>query len=158
MLGVYAFPAFYEFKWEENILSLFIINQNNRFCLYCRDFSELGLREQQKNYEMLFSAGIIGIDNILSIITNTKDEKVNKIKQPESLILLEYGSEIAPQIIYALVVKKDLKSNTYFLKTIKKQFESFYKEILSEIVNLKGNEEQLFKSFDIILKDIIYQR
>jgi hypothetical protein len=158
VLGVYAFPVFYEFKWEENILNLFIINQNDRICLYCRDFSKLGLIEPQREYKTLFSAGIIGIDNILAIITNTKDEKVDKIKQEESLILLEYGSEIAPQIIYALIVKQDLKSNIYFLKMIKRQFESFYKEILSELNNLKGNEEQLFMSFDIILKDMIYER
>jgi hypothetical protein len=155
-IGIYMFPAFYEFKWEENILKLLIINQENRICLYSHDFSKLPPSEQQKYFEDIFSHGIIGIESILSAISDANEEKINKIQQGDSLILLDYGSALAPKIIYALMVKKDLKSNTYFLKMIKNQFESFYKEILLELNEFKGNEEQLFKSFDIILKNIIY--
>jgi len=154
--GLYTFPAFYGFKWEGNILKLFIINQKNNVCLYSRDFSKIKSEPKQRDYEHFFSVGIIGIDMILSEITNTQGETINKIQQPDSLILLEYGSGISSQIIYALIVKKDLKSNRYFLKTIKNQFESFYKEILRELDNIKGNEEQLFGSFDIIIEDLIY--
>lgn len=156
LVGLYTFPAFYGFKWVGNILKLFIINQKNNVCLYSRDFSKIKSEHKQRDYEQLFSVGIIGIDMVLSEITNTQGEAINKIQQPDSLILLEYGSGISSQIIYALIVKKDLKSNMYVLKTIKKQFESFYKEILRELDNLKGNKEQLFGSFDIIIEDLIY--
>jgi hypothetical protein len=99
--------------------------------------------------------GIIGIDMVLSEITNTKGETINKIQRPDSLILLEYGSGISSHIIYALIVKKDLKSNSYFLKLIRNQFESFYKEILKELDEFKGSEEQLFGSFDVLLENLL---
>ncbi len=156
LVGLYTFPAFYGFKWEGNILKLFIINEKNNVCLYSHDFSKIKSEHTQKDYEQLFSVGIIGIDIVLSAITNTRGEKINKIKQADSLILLEYSSGISSQIIYALVVKKDLKSNIYFLKSIKSQFESFYKEILRELDSLKGSEEQLFGSFDVIIEDLLY--
>lgn len=156
LIGLYTFPSFYGLKWEGNILKLLIINEKNNICLYSHDFSKIKSEHTQKDYEQLFSVGIIGIDIVLSAITNTRGEKINKIKQADSLILLEYSSGISFQIIYALVVKKDLKSNIYFLKSIKKQFESFYKEILRELDSLKGNEEQLFGSFEIIIEDLIY--
>lgn len=156
LVGLYTFPAFYGFKWEGNILKLFIINEKNNVCLYSHDFSKLKSEHTQKDYEQLFSVGIIGIDIVLSAITNTRGEKINKIKQADSLILLEYSSGISSQIIYALIVKKDLKSNIYFLKSIKNQFESFYKEILRELDSLKGSEGQLFGSFDVIIEHLIY--
>ncbi|TFG30242.1 MAG: hypothetical protein EU532_01265 [Promethearchaeota archaeon] len=156
LIGLYVFPSFYGFKWEGNILKFFIINQNNNFCLYSHDFSQIESEVKSKDYEKLFSVGIIGIDSILSAITNTRGEKINKIKQADSLILLEYGSGNLSQIIYALVVKKDLKSNKNFLKAIKKQFESFYRELLSKLDTLKGSEEQIFGSFDIIIEDLIH--
>jgi len=155
-IGLYEFPSLYGFKWEGNILKLFIINQENSLCLYSHDFSKLKSETKQKDYEQLFSVGIIGIDSILSAITDTRGEKINKIKQIDSLILLEYGSGILSEIIYALVVRKDLKNNINFLKAIKNQFESFYKEILSKLDTLKGSEEQLFGSFDIIIEDMIH--
>ncbi len=156
LLGLYMFPNLYGFKWEGNILKLFIINQENSLCLYSHDFSKLKSETKQKDYEQLFSVGIIGIDSILSAITDTRGEKINKIKQIDSLILLEYGSGVLSEIIYAVVVRKDLKNNINFLKAIKNQFESFYKEILSKLDNLKGSEEQLFGSFDIIIEDMIH--
>ncbi|MFX1258365.1 MAG: hypothetical protein ACFFAN_10930 [Promethearchaeota archaeon] len=155
-LGVYEFPAFYEFKWKENLLGLFIINQVNNNCLYHHDFSERKFGGTGKHYKKLFSGGIIGIDSVLSAITDTRDEKISKIKQADSFILLEYENSFSYQIAYALVVKNDLKSNRYFLKSLKYQFESFYKEMLSEIDNLKGSEEQLFGSFDVIIENIMY--
>ena len=156
LIGFYTFPAFYGFKWEGNILKLFIINQKNNVCLYSRDFSEIKSEKKQRDYEQLFSVGIIGIDMVLSEITDTKGETINKIQQPNSLILLEYSSDSTSHIIYALIVKKDLKNNRSFLKLIKNQFESFYKEILRELDSLKGSEEQLFGSFDVLIENILY--
>jgi hypothetical protein len=156
LMGLFTFPSLYGYKWDKNILKLFIINQEDNKCLYSYDFVERKSDTNQKDYEKIFSVGIVGIDMILSEITNTKRETMNKIKQSDSLILLEYGSGIVSQIIYVLVVKKDRKSNRIFLKSIKNNFESFYREILKELKYLKGSEEQLFGSFDIIIKDMIY--
>jgi hypothetical protein len=152
--GVYGFPAFYEFRWRENLLRLFIINRTNDKAVYTNDFFQVKDKGSKEDYKKLFSGGITGIDKIISEITNTK-EKINKISQADSLILLEYGSDYASQITYALIVREDLKSNRYFLRAIKKQFESFYKEILIGLDLIKGSEEALFGSFDLILKEIL---
>lgn len=154
LLGVNSFPAFYELKWKENLLRLLIIDQKNHTSLYSYDFSEF--KSKHEDYKRLFSGGITGIDSILSAITKTEGEKINKIKQADSLILLEYGTSFSLQITYALIVKEDLESNRFFLKSIKNQFEAFYKEILSDVNSFIGSEEQLFGSFDIIIKGLLY--
>lgn len=153
-MGVYRFPAFYEFRWKENLLKLLIINQKNNGCLYSHDFTQIKV-DNNKDYEKMFSGGIVGIDSIISVVTNTQGF-INEITHLNSLILLDFSSYHSTQLIFALVVKKDLKSNRYFLKSLKEQFESFYKDILKDIDNLKGNEEQLFGSFDIIIENIMH--
>lgn len=155
-LGVYAFPVFYEFKLKENLLKLYIINQDNNYSLFSHDFTDIKQPDAQSDHELLFSGGIIGIDIIISLITDTKNENLNKIKQADSFILLEYGTQFSSNIIYALVVKNDIKSNRYFLKSIKDQFESFYKEMLSELDNITGSKELLFSSFEVLINNIIY--
>ena len=92
-------------------------------------------------------------------LTNTQTENIYKIEQSDSLILLEYGSnlipQLTPQLTYALIVKKDLKTNHYFLRSIKYQFETFFKEILTDMDKIEGNIELLFRSFDLILNDLM---
>jgi hypothetical protein len=155
-LGVYAFPAFYEFKLRENLLKLYIINQDNNYSLFSHDFTDIKQPDAQSDHELLFSGGIIGIDIIISLITDTKNENINEIKQADSFILLEYGTQFSSNIIYALVVKNVIKSNRYFLKSIKDQFESFYKEMLNELDNITGSKKLLFSSFEVLINNIIY--
>lgn len=161
-LALYRFPTFYELKWQDNLLKLFIINQQNYNCLYNCDFvktleqgekaTEVNNEYRKDEFLKLFSGGIAGIDVIISDLTNSGEEKINKIKHGDSFIFLEYGT---PQIIYALIVQKDSNTNNIFLSSIKSQFESFYKEILSSLEDLKVNQAQLFGSFDIILRNLL---
>jgi len=103
------------------------------------------------------SGGLTGIEIIISAITNTQNERIKVIKQEGSYILLEYGTKYSTPIVYALLVKKDLKSIRYFLNLLKVQFENFFKEILEnfEEFDLAGQDERLFSSFDIILENLI---
>jgi len=161
--GVFDFPAFFELNWEENLINLFIINQDNDICLFKYNFSGIFqegriLKEKneyyQKSFEDIFLGGITGIDSIIAEITNTKNEKINKIKREDSLVFLEYGSNFFSNITYALITKKDLNSNLYFLKTLKKKFEYIFKEILID-VEVFEEKEQLFKNFDNIIDDLL---
>ncbi len=163
-IAVYSFPPFYEFKWKVNLIKLFIINQKNNQCLYNYDIysyiSEVladadAKREKTPEYiDKIFSGGILGIDSIISAITGTKDAHIDRIKHGEAFILLEYGNTPS-YITYALLVKEDMDSIRHFLKRLKIQFESFYKEILKEIDFYEGREKQLFSSFDIIINNLI---
>jgi len=113
---------------------------------------------KEKNREDIFSGGLVGIDSIISTITNTEDEKINKIKQGNSLILLEHGSGFTSQLDYVLIVRQEQRSFRMFLNTLRNQFESFYKEILLNLNELEGTPDLLFLSFDIIIENIVHQR
>ena len=162
--SVYEFPPFYEFEWRENLLKLFIINQKTRKYIYYHDFTGKFKLENkvvdsieelsQDNKAKLYSGGILGIESVITKITDTKEEKINKIEQKDSIILLNYSSVI-PYITYALIIRKDLLSLGHLLDSIKQQFEGFYREILLNLENLKGDQELLFKSFDVILRGIL---
>ncbi|MFX1569145.1 MAG: hypothetical protein ACFFCV_12345 [Promethearchaeota archaeon] len=164
--SIYEFPPFYEFEWKENLLKLFIINQNTKEYIYYHDFKDKFEIENelidsfddisQHDRVKLHSSGIIGIEDIITTITDTKEEKIDKIEQKDSVILLNYSS-IIPYITYALIIRKDLLSLEHLLDSIKLQFEAFYREILLNLEDLKGDQELLFKSFDIILKNILNQ-
>lgn len=160
--SIYNFPPFYEFEWRENLFKLYIINQRNYSCLYHYNF----IQEFEKNRvidqklsikrDLIFSRGIIGIQSIITIITGIKNEKINKIKQGDFHIFLEYGVNPS-SITYVLIVKRDLTSAHHLLKTVRIQFEDFYKEILLNLDNLKQEQEKLFESFDIIINRILQQ-
>lgn len=161
--GIFGFPAFFELNWEENLMNFFIINQINNSCLFKYNFSGIFqegrfLKENndytQKKFENILSGGVTGIDRIIAEITNTENEKINKIEREDSLIFLEYGSNISSNLTYVLITKKDLNSNLYFLNSLKKQFESIFKEILSDVEHFE-EKEQLFKNFDVIIDDLL---
>jgi len=163
-MALYNFPPILEFKWKENLLKLVIFNNATQTSLYSYVFpkqeqfsgSKSERELSQSDSVNLFSGGIIGIDGIISAITNTKGEKLNRIKQGNSYILLEYGTQYEKlPLTYALVVNEDLKSIRYFLTSIKNQFESFYKEILFDEKVKQGSAGQLFQSFEIIIKDLL---
>ncbi|MGV9198922.1 MAG: hypothetical protein ACOC44_13880 [Promethearchaeia archaeon] len=160
-LAVYDFPPIYEFEFQDSLLKLFIINENNNLCLYNCQFKEpsRGESEKEKELDKVFSGGIIGIDGIVSAITDTRDQKLNKIRLGDIFILLEKsGDSVKRPLIYALVVKKDLNSTHYALNEIKNQFENFYGEILNSDLEMIGSgKTQLFGSFDVIIKNIFKQ-
>ena len=162
-LGVFRFPAFLEFGWKESLLYVFIINQRNLKIIYSFDFKEI-INQRGKQIDklsnideikQLFSSGIIGINKIISGITNTKLEFIESIRQKDILILLNRGKEPQSFIIYCLLVRKDMNSLRYFLKTIKNEFEQIYKNILFNLNDLEGKEEKIFSNFDAIMKKLI---
>jgi hypothetical protein len=148
--SVYNFPPFYEFEWRDNLLKLFIIDGQNFRTLYYLDLI-------QNSYDVpdkIFPRGISGIEKIISLITDTKAEKINKIQQDENLIKFEYGLNPS-SLVYMLMVKKDLISSNHLLRLIRKQFESFYKDILTNLDELNEDQNQLFLSFNIIMDNIL---
>jgi hypothetical protein len=160
--SIYNFPPFYEFEWRENLFKLYIINQRNYSCLYHYNFIQEFNQNQEVDQkpsikrDLIFSRGIVGIETIITIITGIKNEKINKIKQGDFHIFLEYGTNPS-RITYILVVKRDLSSAHHLLKTVRIQFEDFYKEVLLNLDNLKQDQEQVFKSFDIMINRILQQ-
>ncbi len=164
--ALHNFPPILEFKWKDNLFKLVIFNQRNYSCLYLFDFPQMGIKKVSENDKReslslkdsteLLSGGLTGINSIISAITNTQNEKIKKIKQGNSYILLEYSLKYQQiPITFALLVKEDLKSIRFFLSTIKVQFELFYKDILTKLDELGGNVEKFFSSFEVIIKNIL---
>ena len=163
--SAYEFPPFYEFEYRENLSKLFIINQENNACLYYCNLAELVAQLAQKNKmadapqtdsDRIFSGGIAGIESIIAVITDTKTEKIDKIKHEDSIILLEYWTAAHP-LTYALVVKKDLSSLRYLLQSIKNKFEMINKDILMELDKFKEIQDRLFDNFTPFIKNMLKQ-
>ncbi|MHA1106043.1 MAG: hypothetical protein ACTSPN_10045 [Promethearchaeota archaeon] len=153
--SVYNFPPFYEFEWRENLYKLFIINHKNYTTLYSLDLTQKS-QFKSENIDRIFSKGISGIEKIITLITNSKVDKINKIQQDEYLILFEYGLDPS-SLIYIFIVKEDLFSSIHLLRSVRKHFESFFREILLNLDDLYENQEQIFLSFNNIM-DIILQK
>ena len=162
-LGVYRFPIFLEFNWKENLIKLFIIDRKNLKQVYSYNFVEHIYEKNNsidnlikpREMDLFFSRGIIGINDIISSITTTEDEKIEKIKQGEFVILLKSGDEPLSFITFCLLIKKEMISINYFLKTMKNQFQNFYKNILLNLDLIEGKERKIFSKFDVIIKNIL---
>ena len=153
--GVYRFPAFLEFDWKKSLLMLYIINNNNFKPLFIYDFtSKIETTQKRIKKDQLFPGGIIGIDSVISTITNQAKKSINKIHHSDLYFYIEHSDEPVDYITYVLLVKKDLKSFNFFIQLIKKQFQSFYSEILIDLEKYK-NQFEFFSSFDVILNDIL---
>jgi len=153
--SVYNFPPFYEFAWRENLYKLFIINHQNYKTLFSLDLIQ-NSQFKSDNIDQIFSKGISGIEKLITLITNSTTEKINKIQQDEYLILFEYGLNPS-SLIYIFIVKEDLFSAIHLLRSVRMHFESFFREILLNLDHIDESQEKIFLSFNNIM-DIILQK
>ena len=163
-IGVYNFPVFLEFHWKDNLLKLYIFEKEKFRILYSLNFISLDGNytfpnevnsQTTKSIESLFSRGITGIEKITTYFLKSKEEKIIKIKQGDTFILLEYGDHPISNITYGLLVRKDMYSLRYFLEKVKDQFQSKYKYLLSNLELIEGNEEKFFLNFNNNIKTIL---
>ena len=156
-------PDVLELDWKDNILQLFIIDKRNYKLVYKFDFGKIQsdqgelINEASKieKTDTLVSRGIFGIDEIISTITKTDKQTIEKIQQGDFLILLEYGTQPITFVIFCLLIKKDTNSSRYILRTIKDKFQLLYKSILLNIEAIGGIQQEIFISFDKIMKQLI---
>jgi len=154
-LGAYRFPAFLEFEWRENLIQLFVLEREEQKYLYFYDFTTKTSDSEDKSRVELMSGGIIGVQTLSYAITENQNKKIEKVKQGDSYLLFEYSDYERPAISYALLVKNDMNSARFFIREIKKNFQIFFKGILTQYGELKGEIDNLFKSFDIILRNLV---
>lgn len=160
-LGIYRFPGLLEFDWKDNLKQLFIIDNQRYKLLYSINIENLingdlnAEGQNSEDKETFFSKGLLGIEEIISTITNTSDKKIKQITHRDFFLLLNHGSEEYSSMTYSLVVNKDMESLRYFLKYIKQEFENNFKSILINIEDIEGSEKKIFSGFDDILKNMI---
>lgn len=160
--GAFNFPVFMEFNWKEKISKIYIVDKRTFNILYTFDFTKLftfkddqiGIPLKPAENQLIFSRGIIGINAIISGITN--NNKIEIIHQDGLIILLKHGDDPFSFLLFCLIVKKEMNSINYFFKTIKSKFQEQYKNILPNLDDIEGNEVNIFKNFDETIKNFGY--
>ncbi|MFW9987070.1 MAG: hypothetical protein ACFFC3_00240 [Candidatus Odinarchaeota archaeon] len=158
--AIFGFPIFLEFNWQENLLSFYIINSDKTQVLFHYNFikNNKKLLEADKDlkgareYNVIFPEGIIGIEKIISRVTESPENKIEKIKQGENLILLNYGEGDLSFLMYCIFVKKEMISIKYFLKLIGNRFTELYKNVVLDLNAIEGKESQIFLDFNNEIK------
>lgn len=157
--SVYDFPPFYEFNWKKKLQKLFVIDKIKMECLYSYNFepdnkNNTEKRIQQKNIDELLPKGIIGIESLLSTLTDSPGVTIEKIKKKNSHIYLRSGNEFN-FLIFILMLKEDLKSASYFIKAIRDQFESFFKAILMNLSEIREEQTRIFHNFNYTIENFL---
>ena len=158
----YNFPLLLELGWKENIVEICIIDSKRLKILFQYIFSEnlyiersFQQQEIQKKTEVFFSGGLIGIEDIIAKITDSKDKIINKIFHGEFLVLLSLGYDELDSLIFCVLIKKETKSILYFLNLIKQEFQNNYKTMIQYLDSIKGKEQTIFKQFNTIVNGIL---
>lgn len=162
--SIIDFPPFYEFEWKNNLKKLFIINNKNKECYFFHNFENIKdsqIKEANQSTDNNFMneidniipGSIIGIEQIISTIIRSDNEKINIIKKKNSVFCVEQGDKLS-DITYILIIKQELESINHFLKLIKNQFETIYGEILLNLENLKEDKYILFSNFASIIDNL----
>ncbi|MFX1340548.1 MAG: hypothetical protein ACFFDK_18205 [Promethearchaeota archaeon] len=161
-IGIYNFPAFLEFGWKDNLQKLYIFEQEKFRILYTYDFkvpSNTNSQNLHKNLNEetvdIFSRVISGVEQVTTHLTKSNSEKIHKIEQGSSYILLEYGDPPISHITYALLTTKDLSSLRFILREVKNHFQEKYRYLLSNLVIIERNEAKFFRNFNINLQSIL---
>jgi hypothetical protein len=151
------FPPFYEFEWKKGIQQFLIINPKDNKLLFFYDFTDPSREKYRKADKQKELSSLKGIKDIINRITTTKKEGLNSIKYGEHIILLSESKKKNLPLQYALIVERDLDTYKYILRKLRRQFESFFNEILRDFEEISQiqEQEQLFLSFDVILQSFI---
>jgi hypothetical protein len=145
----YDFPVFLEFKWQENLDSFYVIDKKRLKLIYNYNFrtksSEIVEASSDKN--VFFSRGLIGIESIISLITKTKGDKIQRINQEDQIMIFNYGTNGLESLIFCIIVDDDMVSMTFFLKVLQKLFQNRFKLLLNDIEAIEGRENIIFDKF-----------
>ncbi|MFX0020923.1 MAG: hypothetical protein ACFE9S_01260 [Candidatus Hermodarchaeota archaeon] len=153
----YDFPIFLEFNWQKNLIKLYIVDKNRRKVLYNYNFltNQNEIIKELDNNGILFSSGLIGIEEIIAIISKTNQEKIQRINLEDRILLFNYGSDGLDSLLFCILVNNERVSINYFLKMIKIHFQKFYKNVLYDLEAVEGSELKIFKKFNKQLNTLL---
>ncbi len=162
-LGIFKFPAFLEFDWQNDLIGFYIVNKDDLYEIYSFNFLGTGdaLKTDEKEVikkkerELMLPKAVMGINEVFSIITNTANENLKKIQQENFFLLMEYSDLPGIHLAFTLLTKKDSKSAIYFLNMLKNQFLTDYANILINVSKYKDTIQEVFSSFDVSIEDLL---
>lgn len=156
ILGIYEFPAFLEFNWRFNLLTLYIFNEANYELLFQFDFQSFlkgsinqSLKVEKSDIQKLVAlGGFKGIEKIFAYITNSNSKKIEIIEHGDITILLDYIDVNSNSIIFILMIRSHMQSIQYFLKKITDKFENIYQNLLTNLISIQGDKKFYFLAFN----------
>jgi hypothetical protein len=127
ILGIYSafhdMNIFDETEWENYLEEIYIINKSDLQPLFYQNF-RTGVQKMSKDMLSLISGGLIGINDMLKEISDSKSGKkgVSLIEEQGRFIILEHGQNV----MACFVTKKDLKTLRFFLRKILNVFDKYF--------------------------------
>ena len=153
----YDFPVFLEFKWQENINYFYVIDEMRLRLIYNYNFRTKSSEvfEESSDENVFFSKGLIGIEKIVSLITRTKEDKIQRIDQEDQIMIFNYGTDGLESLIFCIIVNDDMVSMAFILKMLQKLFQNRFKNLLSDLEAIEGNEYIIFDRFKDEIDNLI---
>ncbi len=162
-LGIYQFPAFLELNWKDDLIQFLIINHQSKSCIYSLVFPRSekikGKLDEENsrsfNNSLLFSKGLIGIDEIINLITNQTEKKTSSIRHGKLHFMFLYGDLSYSFLAFILIIRQENLNVQYYLKRLKENFQELYAEILEDLEKFEGIENELFINFNSIAFNLL---
>jgi hypothetical protein len=151
VLIIYAFHGFsffLEASWQENLISLYIIDKKRQTSLYQKVFLQDDIKSEE-----VFVGGLVGIEKIVGEITKaTKDMDI--INLEDKYILIAKGEKI---ITAMLVKEKDIQHAYYVLRQITQKFETFFWDYLEQFESYENilSKTEIFKPMEMLIRGIL---
>ena len=145
----YDFPVFLEFKWQENLNYFYVIDRKRLRLIYNYNFRTKSseIVEESSDQNIFFSKGLIGIEKVISLITKTKEDQIQRINQEDRIMIFTYGTDGLDSLIFCITVNDDMVSMAFLLKTLQKLFQNRFKSLLSDLEAIEGKEFIIFDKF-----------
>lgn len=152
ILGIFSafreMNIFDETEWEKYVEELYVINKSDLQPLFYQNF-RTGIQEMSKETLNLIAGGLIGINDMMKEISDSKSGKkgVSLIEEQGKFIVMEHGQNV----MVCFVTKKDLKTLRFFLRKILSVFDKYFYFQLTGWADLK---EDIYKTIPQTLSKI----
>ncbi len=163
LFGVYRFPILLEFNWQEKFIELFIVDtEKNEIIYFYNPSNEKKVILYESNEypakidikKLFFSKGISDIEDFISDFID-KNESIQKITHGNQIIFTKHGDNSFNNILYCIIALEDMNSISFFLNSIKKNFQKSYKSILSNTNLSLEDKKKIFIGFDKYIRNFI---
>lgn len=148
--GLYEFPGLLDFDWKKNLSQFFILTRDDYDVLYRFDFRP-NLAEDGGNFRPIV---IAGVDGLAKALTENWDNQSSKIIKNNYTILIEIGDQPYSNILFLLIIKKEMISMRYILNELKIQFLELYGDLIESLEN-QPLKETAFYPFNKNIENLI---
>ena len=124
---MYGVNVFMELGWQQHLQELYIVHKKTLKLIYHLNLTSTftdGVDTDKSETQMVFSGGIVGINEILKNISDSesKGKGVSLIQQKGKYIMMEHGQDV----IVCFFTDKNMDSLRFYLRKIREAWETYY--------------------------------